>query len=1156
MANTLLRIGYVSGSGGGAISQYPDFASFPPTGSTNALYCALDTAKLYVWDGTEYIEASPSLVTSVNTQVGDVVLDKADIGLDQVDNTSDADKPISDDTQAALDAITDISWTGSYNNGVTYSAGQGVMYNGASYVMTATIGAAGYIPPAYPGNWRQVTDYVSPNDIGLGNVDNTSDLDKPVSDDVQDALDLKYDASNPAGYVDAVGASDAAPVQSVASKVGDVLLDKNDVGLGNVDNTSDLNKAISTATQTALNNLESSFVYTQVVYVDKNKAGTYTPDGSINKPYKSIEAMYTAITDASASKRYACLIAPGTYTEASTIRIKGWIDLSTFATDTVIITVSGGATLKWSNNNPGRVFIKDIGFTSGLEVLNDDPTGTSGLVFDLDNVDAPSLIFRGRGGGRDYIQLRNDTRFSGNCTIQSGATTIFDSTGIGTLIMNDDGCVAPDSFGSAITASLRSNYIGAIQISATSFDIYTDIWGTIVAGNMSIVSNAPSFPCYYNYDATSYPLGTVTLTGTNPAQLVRTSKSESISYTPTISGNWTAPAPEEVRAALDNLAANKISTSQKGAANGVAPLNASTKIDSTYLPAYVDDVLEFANLASFPVTGSTGIIYVAIDTNLCYRWSGSTYIEISPSPVTSVNGQTNAVSLDASDIPFTPTGLILSTDTQNAIVEVENIISSATTAIYQDTKEPTGFINRTDSTISFDDSTRIFTIAPVSTSFSFYIKGTKFTKTTAQTVTIPDSSGSHYIYFNTSGVLVSTQAFNISIIEQDAYVSLVYWNTDTTPHSRSYFAEERHGITMDGTTHAYLHTIFGARYLSGLALGGFTIGDGSLDSHAQFTSDSGSIRDEDILHTIGAQTQIPILFRQGQLWRKKAADNFPVIYSGSAGYTGANGRLPYNQYTGGAWQLTQVSSNKFVLVHYFATNDVDSKVIGIQGIAEYNNIPDARNAASTEITTLSDLPFTEFVPIGTVIFQTNTYTNAIDARVVPVNGANYVDFRGTQLYTPAGEATEHSLLSGLADDDHIQYHNDTRGDIRYYTKSEVDSLISGVTSPGDIDETSFSINNSQAIAANITGLAFANATVRSFQVFASVYINATSSLYEEVKISGIQKGSDWDISVISTGDESGVQFTITTLGQIQYTSSNYTGFVSGSIKFRALTTSV
>lgn len=49
------------------------------------------------------------------------------------------------------------------------------------------------------------------------------------------------------------------------------------------------------------------------------------------------------------------------------------------------------------------------------------------------------------------------------------------------------------------------------------------------------------------------------------------------------------------------------------------------KVPSAQLPSYVDDVLEFSNLASFPVTGESGKIYMAIDTGFTYRWSGSAY---------------------------------------------------------------------------------------------------------------------------------------------------------------------------------------------------------------------------------------------------------------------------------------------------------------------------------------------------------------------------------------------------------------------------------------------------------------------------------------------------------------------------------------------------
>jgi hypothetical protein len=69
----------------------------------------------------------------------------------------------------------------------------------------------------------------------------------------------------------------------------------------------------------------------------------------------------------------------------------------------------------------------------------------------------------------------------------------------------------------------------------------------------------------------------------------------------------------------------------RGAANGVAPLNASSKIDSTYLPSYVDDVLEYTAKANFPATGEEGKIYVDKTTNLTWRWGGSAYVEISPS---------------------------------------------------------------------------------------------------------------------------------------------------------------------------------------------------------------------------------------------------------------------------------------------------------------------------------------------------------------------------------------------------------------------------------------------------------------------------------------------------------------------------------------------
>jgi predicted heme/steroid binding protein len=71
-----------------------------------------------------------------------------------------------------------------------------------------------------------------------------------------------------------------------------------------------------------------------------------------------------------------------------------------------------------------------------------------------------------------------------------------------------------------------------------------------------------------------------------------------------------------------------ISSVPFGGANGVATLGGDGKVPSSQLPSYVDDVVEVANYAALPVTGETGKIYITLDNNKVYRWTGSTYVEI------------------------------------------------------------------------------------------------------------------------------------------------------------------------------------------------------------------------------------------------------------------------------------------------------------------------------------------------------------------------------------------------------------------------------------------------------------------------------------------------------------------------------------------------
>ena len=94
----------------------------------------------------------------------------------------------------------------------------------------------------------------------------------------------------------------------------------------------------------------------------------------------------------------------------------------------------------------------------------------------------------------------------------------------------------------------------------------------------------------------------------------------------------------------------KISSSEKGVANGVATLDGTGKIPTSQIPGSIEEVVEYANFAALPATGVASRVYVTMDNNKTWRWSGSTYIEISPSDVSSVNGMTGAVTIGVGNI--------------------------------------------------------------------------------------------------------------------------------------------------------------------------------------------------------------------------------------------------------------------------------------------------------------------------------------------------------------------------------------------------------------------------------------------------------------------------------------------------------------------------
>jgi hypothetical protein len=82
-----------------------NLAAFPAVGETGKIYVAKDTNKPYRWSGSAYIFITSGAVDSVAGKTGVVVLAKADVGLANVDNTSDMNKPVSTAQAVAIAAV-------------------------------------------------------------------------------------------------------------------------------------------------------------------------------------------------------------------------------------------------------------------------------------------------------------------------------------------------------------------------------------------------------------------------------------------------------------------------------------------------------------------------------------------------------------------------------------------------------------------------------------------------------------------------------------------------------------------------------------------------------------------------------------------------------------------------------------------------------------------------------------------------------------------------------------------------------------------------------------------------------------------------------------------------------------------------------------------
>jgi len=346
--------------------------------------------------------------------------------------------------------------------------------------------------------------------------------------------------------------------------------------------------------------------------------------------------------------------------------------------------------------------------------------------------------------------------------------------------------------------------------------------------------------------------------------------------------------------------------------------------------------------------------------------------------------------------------------------------------VVEDTNEPTGFVNRTSSTLTYDTTGAIFSIVG---SHDVYVDGVRMTKGNDTYVIYP-SYGTHYIKYAYPGgaFTESTTPWDLT---HDAPIAYVFFNDSLTD---SFVGEERHGITMDGITHEYLHNTVGARYKSGFDVGGYTL-DSDIVADNKYSVTSGAFYDEDIVNNVvelAAAGPYNIFYKTGASgnWTWSKSEIYPYFINANV--------IRYNEYTGSTWQLTNIPSNDTWVNYYvLATNSITPNfgTVIIAGQYTHTSLSNAQAESIADLD-LTGLPFKETITIAKVTHRRdNTYNVANGySRIVEVTSLI------GQSVTNQGIPSHNSLLGIQGGNSDERYHLSQDQYNGFVDRSEIASI--------------------------------------------------------------------------------------------------------------------
>jgi len=249
----------------------------------------------------------------------------------------------------------------------------------------------------------------------------------------------------------------------------------------------------------------------------------------------------------------------------------------------------------------------------------------------------------------------------------------------------------------------------------------------------------------------------------------------------------------------------------------------------------------------------------------------------------------------------------------------------------------------------------------------------------------PDTSGTYYFYFDTSGDLqyVLNGSMSADIFLTSAICGLVTYNKDENTAWGS--EDEQHSMQMDSHTHFRMHLCDGFKYAQGGEITGLA------DASDDYTSISTAVHfDEDIFLVSTTSTTHKFMYRDGAdgHWKLTTTANNKVAHMGGT-------RAYWNEFTGGAWQLTETGNTTDFVIGYFLKTNLagDAGLVKIIGQQVYANRALAREALTNQLKTikLDGLSSSEAEFQFAYIYKRNGDLEDDG------NGNAYIDLRGIKI---------------------------------------------------------------------------------------------------------------------------------------------------------------